>query len=62
MAHGGELAFLSDSETIKTKGREGKGMKNKKGFLSIHIVPPSIIVLCFKELIESYNFNTTEAD
>lgn len=63
MAHGGELVFLSDFETIKTKGGKGRGMENKKeGFLSIHVVPPSIATLFLKGLIENDNFNTTKAE
>lgn len=52
MAYGGEPVFLSDFETIKTKGGEGKGMENEKeGFLTIHMVPPSIATLFLKGLI-----------
>jgi len=61
VAHEGDLVFLSDFETMKTKGGEGKGMKNKKeGFLSIRVVPPSMATLFLKGLIGNYNFNATK--
>lgn len=44
------------------KGREGKGMENKKEFLSIHMVGPSIATLFLKGLLENNNFNTTKAE